>query len=240
MRTKLYLLVIIIIVSLTPGLAAAGSKLVTIQVDTPPDIDPERYRRIAVLPFASNAEEYHIGAIIARKITEAMEEKDTYLMESRETVFRLADDMLYDPTSREDALKLGKELGADAVIFGKVEFYSESYTPEGYASNQLYTVDKQGAPPIEYGHTALRDYYDIDVRYKFDVILKVLDVSTGRLVRRREFEETHSETYDAADLPLSPSETSEIVKDISEKVAETYISTLEKHNVEEKRYIAGF
>jgi len=85
--------------------AFAGASLMTIEVDSPPDIDPDEYRRIAVLPFSSNDETFHSGIILARKITEAMDDKEAYLMESRETVFLLADDMDYDAASREDALE---------------------------------------------------------------------------------------------------------------------------------------
>lgn len=220
--------------------AFAGAELIPIQVDSPPDIDPEVYKRIAVLPFSSNDETFHSGIILARKITEAMDEKEAYFMESRETVFRLADDMDYDATSREDALSMGKELGVDAVIFGKVKLYTETYSPEGYGANELYTVDKMYAPPVEYGHTYLKDYYDIDVRFKFEIVLKVLDVKTGRLLRRRELEKTYSETYDSSEIPLDEDMMDEIVKGLAGELADDYVYTLDSHKVEEKRYMISF
>ena len=136
-------------------------------------------------------------------------------MESRETVFRLADDLLTIATSREDALNMGEELGVDAVIFGKVNLYIETYSPEGYGANELYTVDKQYAPPVEYGHTYLKDYYDVDVRFKFEIVLKVLDVKTGRLLRRRELEKTYSETYDSPANSARRGYMNEIVKGLA-------------------------
>ena len=161
-------------------------------------------------------------------------------MESRETVFRLADDMDYDPTSRDDALAIGNELGVEAVIFGKVKLYTETYSPEGYGANELYTVDKQYAPPVEYGQTFLKDYYDIDVRFKFEIILRVLDVKTGRLLRRREMDKTYSETYDSSEIPLDEDTMDEIIKGLAEELAEDYVYTLDSHKVEEKRYMISF
>ena len=230
----------ILLTLILPGSVFAGADLIPIQVDSPPDIDPDVYKRIAVLPFSSNDETFHPGIILARKITEAMEDKDAYLMESRETVFLLADDINYDATSREDALVMGEKLGVDAVIFGRVKLFTETYSPEGYGANELYTVDKMYAPPVEYGHTYLKDYYDIDVRFKFEVVLKVLDIRTGRLLRRRELEKLYSETYDSGDIPLDEDTMDEIVKGLAGKIAEDYVYTLDSHKVEEKRYMISF
>ncbi|MCP4228969.1 MAG: hypothetical protein GY771_02325 [bacterium] len=222
------------------GFAFAGAKLITIQVDSPPDIDPDIYKRIAVLPFSSNDETFHAGIILAREITEAVDDKDIYLVESRDIVFRLADDIDYEPTSRDDAIEMGNKLGVDAIIYGKVKLYTETYSPEGYGRNELYTVDKKYAPPVEYGNTYLKDYYDIDVRFKFEVVLKVLDVNTERLLRRRELEKTYSETYDSGDIPLDEDTMDEIVKGLAEELAEDYVYTLDSHKVEEKRYMVSF
>jgi hypothetical protein len=231
---------IVISLSLLGGSAIAGSELVTIHVDSPPDIDPGIYKRVAVLPFSTNDETYHPGIILAREITEAMDDKELYLVESRDIVFRLADDINYEPTSRDDAIEMGNKLGVDAVIFGKVRLYTETYSPEGHGSNELYTVDKQYAPPVEYGHAYLKNYYDIDVRFKFEVVLKVLDIKTGRLVRRREFEKTYSETYDSGDIPLDKNTMDGIVKGLAEELAADYVYTLDSHKVEEMRYMISF
>jgi hypothetical protein len=218
--------------------AACQSPVVVIQVKKPPDIDPSVYRRVAVLPFRGEEDD---GLLAAKAVREKMEEKDIFIVEPAETLEAALDRVdSFDPLNRDEAVALGKDLGADAVIAGEVEFLRRTYSPEGDIRNELYTPDRQNIAPFEFGSGYATRYLDVNMRLSVQLTVKVLDVRTGRLMRRREFEATTMRTYKQREVGTATSKEREIFEELLEEVADDFIYTLEPHDVAETREVAIF
>jgi hypothetical protein len=217
---------------------AAGAVVVEIPVETPPDIDPSIYRRIAVVPFATNWDAMPAGELAAKAVRKRIEEKDAFLVEDNETVQSTIDGMDFDPAVRSSCIEVGKTLGVDAVLTGEVEFYSSSYSPEGYQRNELYTVEHGTAPFIDFGPHFSTKYLDADMIFELVLTVKVIDVKTGRLIRRRELDKTTKETYDADEFPLDMRIQSDIFEVLLDDVAGEYAATIESRDVFRERYMA--
>jgi hypothetical protein len=218
--------------------AACRNPLVVIQVKKPPDIDPSAYRRLAVLPFGGEDDD---GLLAAKAVREKMEEEDIFIVEPAETVEAALDRVdSYDPLSRDEAVALGKDLGADAVIIGKIDFIRRTYSPEGDIRNELYTADRQNIAPFEFGSEYATRYLDVNMRLTADLTVKVLDVRTGRLMRRREFEATTMRTYKQNEVGTATRKEREIFEELLDKVADDFIYTLKPHDVAETREVAKF
>ena len=218
--------------------AAAGAVVVEIPVETPPDIDPSVYKRIAIVPFATNWDAMPAGELAAKAVREQIEEKDAFLVEDNETVQSTIDGMDFDPAVRSSCVEVGKALGVDAVLMGKVEFYSSSYSPEGYQRNELYTAEHGIAPFIDYGPHFTTKYLDSDMIFELVLTVKVIDVKTGRLVRRRELDENTKETYGADEFPLDMRVQSDIFEALLDDAAGEYAVTIESRDVFKERYMA--
>jgi hypothetical protein len=218
--------------------ATAGAVVVEIPVETPPDIDPSIYRRIAVVPFATNWDAMPAGELAAKAVRERIEEKDAFLVDDDETVQSTIDGMDFDPAVRSSCIEVGKALGVDAVLTGEVEFYSSSYSPEGYQRNELYTVEHGTAPFIDFGPHFTTKYLDADMIFELVLTVKVIDVKTGRLIRRREMDKSTKETYDADEFPLDMRIQSGIFEALLDDVAGEYAATIESRDVFRERYMA--
>jgi hypothetical protein len=217
---------------------AAGAVVVEIPVETPPDIDPSIYKRIAVVPFATSWDAMPAGELAAKAVRKRIEEKDAFLVEDNETVQSTIDGMDFDPAVRSSCIEVGKTLGVDAVLTGEVEFYSSSYSPEGYQRNELYTVEHGTAPFIDFGPHFSTKYLDADMIFELVLTVKVIDVKTGRLIRRRELDKTTKETYDADEFPLDMRIQSDIFEVLLDDVAGEYAATIESRDVFRERYMA--
>lgn len=218
--------------------AACRNPVVVIQVKKPPDIDPSVYRRVAVLPFRGDEDE---GLLAAKAVREKMEDEDIFIVEPAETVEAALDRVdSYDPLNRDDAVALGKDLGADAVIIGEIDFIRRTYSPEGDIRNELYTPDRQTIAPFEFGSDYATRYLDVNMRLSVELTVKALDVRTGRLMRRREFEATTSRTYKQNEVGTATRKEKEIFEELLEEVADDFIYTLKPHDVAETREVAQF
>ena len=218
--------------------AACRNPIVVIQVKKPPDIDPSAYRRIAVLPFRGEEDD---GLLAAKALREKLDEKDIFIVEPAETVEAALDRVdSFDPLNRDEALALGEDLGADAVIVGDIDFLRRTYSPEGDIRNELYTPDRQTIAPFEFGSEYATRYLDVNMRLTVELTVKVLDVRTGRLMRRREFEATTMRTYKQKEVGTATLKEREIFDELLEEVADDFIYTLEPHDVAETREVAKF
>ncbi len=233
---RLYALMLMACV-ITRFAATAGGVTVEIPVETPPDIDPSVYKRIAVVPFATNWDVVAAGELAAKAVRERVEDKDIFMVDDAETVQSAIDGLDFDPSVRTSCIEVARVLGVDAVLTGKVEFYTEKYSPEGYQRNELYTAEHGTAPFIDFGPHFTTKYLDVDMRYKLELTVKVIDVHTGRLVRRREIEKTTTETYDAGELPLDLATQRNIFESLLRKAAGEYSTAIDSHDVSKKRYM---
>jgi hypothetical protein len=73
-----------------------------------------------------------------------------------------------------------------------------------------------------------------------ELTVNVLDVRTGRLMRRREFEATTLRTYKQKEVGTATRKEREIFDELLEEVADDFIYTLEPHDVAETREVAKF
>ena len=218
--------------------AACQNPIVVIQVKKPPDIDPSVYRRVAVLPFRGEEDE---GLLATKAVREEMEEEDIFLVEPAETVEAALDRVDgFDPLDRGGAVALGEDLGADAVIIGEVEFLRRTYSPEGDIRNELYTPDRQTIAPFGRGSDYATRYLEVNMRLTVRLTVKALDVRTGRLMRRREFEATTMRTYKQNEVATASVKEKEIFEELLDQVAEDFIYTLKPHDVAETREVAKF
>jgi hypothetical protein len=218
--------------------AACRNPVVVIQVKKPPDVDPSVYRRIAVLPFAGEDDD---GLLAAKAVREKLEAEDIFIVEPADTVEAALDRVdSYDPLDRDDAVALGKDLGADAVIIGEVDFVRRTYSPEGDIRNELYTPDRQNIAPFEFGSEYATRYLDVNMRLTVELTVKVVDVRTGRLMRRRQFEATTTRTYRQKEVGTASRKEREIFDELMDKVADDFIYTLQPHDVAETREVAKF
>lgn len=220
--------------------AACGRPVVVIHVKNPPDIDPSVYKRVAVLPFEGEGDAEK-GLLVAKAIREALEKKGSFLVENPEVVEGVIDRMpAFKPGKREDALAVGRELGVDLVITGRVHFFERVYSDEGSLSNELYTADKRSIPPFEYGSAYTQSNLEVRQKYTLEVTVKALAVESGRLVRRRELERTTEETYKRKELSLSPKKEEEIFQGLLGKVINDFAYGLDTHEVSAEREVAKF
>jgi hypothetical protein len=218
--------------------SAAGGTVVEIDVKTPPDLDPSLYKRIAVLPFAGDEDE---GLLAAKQLREAMDKKGLFLVEPADTVEKALDRRgAFDPESREAALEVGRELGVDVVLVGKVHFFQRTYSAEGAVANELYTADRQTVPYFEFGSAYAQRNLDISLRYTVELTVKALVVDSGRLARRREFEATTTEAYKQSEVTNDPVRRREIFQDLLEKVVNDFTYTLDTHDVKADREVVAF
>lgn len=225
-------------VSLIMAAAACHERLIVIQVKKPPDIDPSVYKRVGVLPFKGEEDE---GLLAAKGVREKLVDEEVFLVEPAETVEAALDRVdFFEPSSRDQALALGAELGVDAVLIGEVEFIQRTYSPEGDVRNEFYTADRQTIAPFELGSSYATRYMDVNSRYTLRMTVKALDVKTGRLMRRREFEATTMHTYKQSELTAAPSKEKEIFNELLEKVVDDFVYTLQSHDVAQTREVARF
>jgi hypothetical protein len=170
-----------------------------------------------------------------------LEEEDIFLVEPAGTVEAALDRRDgFDPLSREEAVAVGAELGVDAVVIGELEFFRRTYSPEGDIRNELYTADRRAVPPIEFGSDYATRYLDVNMRLTVRLTVKALDVRTGRLMRRREFEATTSRTYKQKEVGAATREEKEIFEELLDEVVDDFIYTLKPHDVSETREVAKF
>jgi hypothetical protein len=225
-------------ISLVMAAAACHESFIVIQVKKPPDIDPSVYKRVGVLPFKGEEDE---GLLAAKEVREKLVDEEVFLVEPAETVEAALDRVdFFEPSSRDQALTLGTELGVDAVLIGEVEFIQRTYSPEGDVRNEFYTADRQTIAPFELGSSYATRYMDVNSRYTLRLTVKALDVKTGRLMRRREFEATTMHTYKQSELTAAPSKEKEIFDELLEKVVDDFVYTLQPHDVAQTREVARF
>jgi hypothetical protein len=217
---------------------STGAVVVDIPVETPPDIDPSYYKKIAVVPFATNWDAGAAGELAAKAVREKIEDKDVFFVEDDATVQSTIDGMDFDPAVRSSCIEVAKALGVDAVLTGKVEFYSEKYSPEGYQRNELYTAENSTAPFIDFGPHFTTKYLDVDMLFKLELTVKVIDAKTGRLIRRREIEKTTKETYDSDEFPLDMLVQRGIFEALLDDAAGEYGVTIDSRDVSKERYMA--
>ncbi len=217
---------------------ACYNNAVVIQVKKPPDIDPSVYKRIAVLPFEGEEDE---GLLAAKAVQEKIAEEKIFVLEPAETVEAALDRVdVYDPSSRDEAIALGKDLGVDAVLVGGTEFILRTYSPEGDVRNELYTADRQTIAPFELGSGYATRYMDVNMRYTLRLTVKALDVRTGRLMRRREFEATTTQTYKQSEVAQATFKEKDIFNELLKEVVDDFVYTLQSHDVAQTREVAKF
>ncbi len=218
--------------------AACRNEGIVIQVKKPPDIDPSVYRRVAVLPFSGDEDE---GLLAAKAVREKMEDEAAFLVEPAETVEAALDRVdTFDAASREQAVALGNDLGVDGVLMGSVEFIRRTYSSEGDVRNELYTADRQTIAPFELGSSYATRYLDVNLKFSVRLTIKALDVRTGRLMRRREFEATTMRTYKQREVNTASREEKEIFEELLEEVVDDFVFTLQPHEVAQTREVAKF
>lgn len=218
--------------------ASCRSGAIVIQVKKPPDIDPSVYRRVGVLPFEGEQDE---GLLAAKAVREKVGAEEVFLIEPAETVEAALDRVdVFDPTSRDQGVALGKDLGVDAVLMGKVEFFRRTYSPEGDVRNELYTADRQAIAPFELGTSYATRYMDVNLKFTLQMTVKAFDVRTGRLMRRREFEATTTRTYEQNEVSAASFKEKEIFRELLEEVVDDFVYTLEPHDVAQTREVAIF
>jgi hypothetical protein len=218
--------------------AACRNPIVVIQVKKPPDVDPSVYRRVAVLPFQGEEDE---GLLATKAVRKALEAEDIFLVEPADTVEAALDRVdNFDPLNRDEAVAIGKDMGADAVLVGEVEFIRRTYSPEGDIRNELYTPDRQMIAPFELGSDYATRYVDVNMRLTVRLTVKALDVRTGRLMRRREFEATTMRTYKQEEVGTATRKEKEIFEDLLTQVVKDFVYTLKPHDVAETREVAKF
>ncbi len=209
-----------------------------IQVKTPPDIDPSLFKRVAVVPFAGDDDE---GLLAAKAVQEALEEEGSFLVEPPDTVEAALDRIdLFDATSRDDALAVARELGVDLVLMGKVRFFTRTFSDEGDVRNELYTADRATIAPFELGSSYATRNMDVQLRYTLQLTVKAVAVESGRLVRRREFEQTSSELYKQSEMSASASKQKEVFGELLSAAVEDFIYTLDTHDAAAEREVAKF
>ncbi len=217
---------------------ACHNGTIVIQVKKPPDIDPSVYKRVAVLPFEGEEDE---GLLAAKAVREKIAEEKIFVLEPAETVEAALDRVdFYDPSSREQAVALGEDLGVDAVLVGEAEFILRTYSPEGDIRNELYTADRQTIAPFEMGSGYATRYLDVNMRYTLQLTVKALDVRTGRLMRRREFEATTMRTYKQSEVTEASFKEKDIFNELLEEVVDDFVYTLQPHDVAQTREVAKF
>lgn len=218
--------------------AACHERFIVIQVKKPPEIDPSVYKRVGVLPFGGEEDE---GLLAAKAVREKMAEEENFLVEPAETVEAALDRVdFFDPSSRDQAVALGAELGVDAVLVGEVEFFQRTYSPEGDVRNELYTADRQAIAPFELGTPYATRYMDVNLRYTLRLTVKALDVRTGRLMRRREFEATTMRTYKQSEVTEASFKEKEVFDELLGEVVDDFVYTLQPHDVAQTREVARF
>jgi hypothetical protein len=218
--------------------ASCRTTTVVIPVNKPPDIDPSLYRRVAVLPFDGDGDE---GLLAAKTVREELEAEDNFLVEPAETVEAALDRLdVFDPADRDAAVGVGEDLGVDAVLIGKAEFIPRTYSPEGDIRNELYTADRQTMPPFEFGTPYATRHLDVHVKFTLRLTVKALDVRTGRLMRRREFEATSTRTYKQREVNVASGQEKEIFEELLEGVVEDFVYTLRSHEVAQARGVVTF
>ncbi|HUV87412.1 MAG TPA: hypothetical protein VMX79_09895 [bacterium] len=218
--------------------AACHERFIVIQVKKPPDIDPSVYKRVGVLPFEGEEDE---GLLAAKRVREEVAAEELFLVEPAETVEAALDRVdFFDPSSRDQALALGTDLGVDAVLIGEVEFIQRTYSPEGDVRNELYTADRQGIAPFELGSSYATRYMDVNLRYTLRMTVKALDVRTGRLMRRREFEATTMQTYSQSEVTDASFKEKDIFDQLLGEAVDDFVYTLQPHDVAQTREVARF
>ncbi len=218
--------------------SACYERFIVIQVKKPPEIDPSVYKRVGVLPFEGEEDE---GLLASKAVREKMAAEENFLVEPAETVEAALDRVdFFDPSSRDQAVALGAELGVDAVLIGEVEFIQRTYSPEGDIRNELYTADRRAIAPFELGTSYATRYIDVNIRSTLRLTVKALDVRTGRLMRRREFEATTMNTYKQSEVTEASFKEKEIFDELLEEVVDDFVYTLQPHDVAQTREVARF
>jgi tetratricopeptide (TPR) repeat protein len=172
--------------SLVCACATAGP--IRVPVMRPAEIDMAPYRTVAVAELRGKADR-----VLTQTLEEALVASNHFqVVDEQRTASTLRDLKLSfaDLSNPEQAAKLGKVLGQSALIYGDAD---ESYREEN--SEEHIKAEKEGAPT-----TIHKLFGELTVRATF----RILDVSTGRFVVARTYEERRSDTSRGIDRRPDP------------------------------------
>jgi tetratricopeptide (TPR) repeat protein len=173
----------------------------------PAEIDMTPYRTVAVAELHGKAD---------RVLTQALEEalvasNHFQVVDEQHTASALHDLQLSfaDLANPVQAAKLGKVLGQSALIYGDAD---ESYREE--TSEEHIKAEKEGPP------TNIHKLFgELTVRATF----RILDVSTGRFVIAKTYEEKRSETSRGADRRPDPIDRRDLARSARAAVVERFL-----------------
>ena len=192
--------------------AACGTVSVRVPVMKPAEINMAPYQSVAVGGMSGNAD---------RPMTDALEEAlvgtqrftvvDRMHMDKVLRELQLSSTDLADPNA---AAKLGKVVTAGAMIFGDV---SHNYREQ--PSETSYTDDKK----VKHTWHVLKG--EVNVRATF----KIVDVSTGKLIIAKTYEEHRDDTNRGLDKRPDPIDRISLEREARQAVVERFMKAIVPH-----------
>lgn len=203
-------------------LAGCGTVTVRVPVMRPAEINMAPYRSVGLGEIKQRGQNYG-STLVANLVEQALLETGRFQVVDRQHMdkvmqeLRLSASDLADP---KNAARLGQTVTAGALVFGDVEDrYSETPKEDTYQ-------DKEGKRHVNY---SLRG--EALVRASF----KVIDVSTGRLIITKTYEERRDDTNRSTDKRPDPIDKERLFSAARQAVVERFMKAIAPH----KEYVAA-
>jgi len=187
--------------------ACATAAPIRVPVFRPAEIDMTPYKSVAVAELRGRADK-----VLTRSLEEALVASNHFqVVDEQRTAAALSELKLTfaDLGNPEQAAKLGKVLGQSALIYGDAD---ESYREE--TSDEHIKPEKEGPPT-----TIHKLFGELTVRATF----RILDLSTGRFVVARTYEERRSDVSRGVERRPDPIDRRSLARSARAAVVERFL-----------------
>jgi TolB-like protein len=228
------LLIILLLLLLGWGNSGCSNKTqVLIKVKVQSEIDIEKYKKIAIIPFLHTDEDKneewgeHIAFVFRRYLSKS---KKFAVLDSKDTKLTLEGEKITLDTlqSTDRLIDLGGELGVDAIISGTYRFYHVSEPRRLYYDRYSTQLQRYITDTVTYFHKT----------YVLSLDISIVDANTGEIVWNNKFDQTAAEDHNLGTLLISGiSEGDNVMKRLATQAALKFRRKIEPHYETEERIL---
>jgi hypothetical protein len=231
-----FLLLVLVLLSFS----CKNSSVINIPVKTKPIIKGETGATLTIIPLFGK--DYYVDAVsrASRDVIDIIEENTNFLVidsdEVRETINEMDSDTL-KAFSKSYAREVGEKMKSRYVLYGELKFDISQYDSLEYAPNIRYGADQEYAPYIDEGPRFSTYDIDIEMKYSLSIDLKLLNMTTDKLIMEEKFTDYSKYIVKKSDLPLQGDLLNDIFTNLLYNVIEDFRNKLYVHDIEEERYV---
>ncbi len=226
-------LIPILLVLLLPGCRHSNELVIRLQAEA--EMDPQIYKRLSVLDFAYSGE-IEFGELAAERVRNRLKVGGRFTV-VRGVVAGDPESSLYDLAGEdlEDALAVARELGADALLTGRVLYSRHDALDYSERLAESYDVEETRSPDMTFGRSWEADSRRTEAAYTLEISVRAYDSDTGEVIWQRSASERAE--ADSTNRTPSRSELMSVFNRLLHPVVEDLRLALEPHLRAETRYV---